>query len=324
MNTILEGILLLLLTAILQGSFAIFLGYYRVRFIYFWSIFVITALFLAPLITLTIFFPVAFPVLFSLPTLTMVLPVTFGAVWGVGLLLFGKSLRSNGIASTYTISTGTGIVLSTVLSLVFYKVVLPGRIIFLLLIAFLTLIIGISLSSKALLAKITKSRQSLYLALASGCLAPVLSMAFFFGNPIYQSAQKFHASPFLGSMLTWSVILFAACIPNILYLAFRAGTFPIRNDLRKYNKISLFAEVISGVLWFGGFILYETGPEQLGELGNAFGWVIVTCLSILIATYWGKWLGEWKNAKAFRYHMISLFFLFLGMGLIGLTLFLKK
>ena len=54
---------------------------------------------------------------------------------------------------------------------------------------------------------------------------------------------------------------------------------------------------LMSVIWIGSFILYGVGATRLGEWGTVIGWSVYLALSILAASAWGIFQGEWAGSS---------------------------
>jgi L-rhamnose-H+ transport protein len=77
--------------------------------------------------------------------------------------------------------------------------------------------------------------------------------------------------------------------------------------------------ISTGLLWFGGTILYGVGAASLGALGGIVGWPIFMILDIIVALFWGAVSGEWKSAsrRALAYCWIGIGVLLVSIGIIS-------
>ena len=76
---------------------------------------------------------------------------------------------------------------------------------------------------------------------------------------------------------------------------------------------------MTGLLWFGGTVLYGMGAASLGALGGIVGWPIFMTIDIIAALFWGAVSGEWKGAsrRALVYNWMGVGILLVAIAIIS-------
>lgn len=250
----------------------------------------------------------------------------FGALWGLGNLTFGLSVRYLGMGLGYAVALGFCMSFGTLLPPIYTglfgtqadaeklrsllttpsgHVVLLG--------------IGVCLAGIALcgLAGFRRDREQQALVrdasqgfrLGRGflvaTLAGILSACFAFGlaagKPIAQLAAGYGAREIFSNNATLVVILIGGLASNVvwcLFLNFRNKTFsdyvtgPI--SLRIAN--SLFC-LISGITWYLQFFFYGMGTTKLGPQYDFSSWSIHMAFIIVFSSLWGLLFQEWKGTR---------------------------
>jgi L-rhamnose-H+ transport protein len=251
------------------------------------------------------------------PMSAKLLAMLFGALWGIGGLTFGLSIRYLGIALGQSISLGFCAAFGTlippivagenlfgstagILTLVGVAICLAGIV-----------VIGYagSLKNKNLTEEERKAaikefalKKGLIIAVFAGVMSACFNYGFVTGMPINEVAREYGTNELFLSNPTLIFILLGGFITNIIvcgylniknktykdYFSVGAGTF--------FNNI--FFTFLAGLLWFLQFHFYGMGKSMLPESMMIFGWSILMALNIAISNIWGIVLKEWKGASA--------------------------
>lgn len=326
MNEIL-GFILVLIAGLSQGTFAIFFKYTSpLKWENFWGLYAIVALILGPVIFAFLLIPNFFRILPLVPVQLLFVPMLFGAIWGVGSVLFGISLIRIGLALTYTIVLGLVTIIGTVLPIFINNIHINVQAQYFLISGLIITLLGIILSGYAGvlrdgLGKFNKSLMVGFLvAVVSGIASSMLNVAFVSGGGIAKIAHTQGVSLANASSLIWVVVLFSGFLVNIgyvLYLLVKNKTVPL---YKKMTLKILLAIIAAGILWYMGFALFGLSANMLGKLGPSVGWAILISLSIVISNVWSIKFGEWKNSdKALNIQLKSLGLIIIGIVSIAIS-----
>src|SRR5258708_1038815 len=96
----------------------------------------------------------------------------------------------------------------------------------------------------------------------------------------------------------WRVTVRGGLVSNFLYWVWLLNKTRAWSGFREGNPSASWPLGIStGLLWFGGTVLYGMGAASLGSLGNIVGWPIFMTLDIIVGVFWGAVAGEVKGAR---------------------------
>jgi L-rhamnose-H+ transport protein len=96
----------------------------------------------------------------------------------------------------------------------------------------------------------------------------------------------------------WALTVTGGFVSNFLYCVYLLNKNHTWAVFREGNPSAYWPLGIStGLLWFGGTVLYGMGAASLGSLGNIVGWPIFMTLDIIVGLFWGAVSGEWKGAS---------------------------
>ena len=242
--------------------------------------------------------------------------IFFGALWGVGGLTFGLSIRYLGVALGQSISLGFCAAFGTLIPpIVKGENLLTTSSGILMLIGVATCIAGIAiigyagvLKNKGLSEEERKSavkefalKKGLLIAVFAGIMSAALSYSYEFGKPIDEASLASGINPLYQSNLTLAYALIGGFFTNFIYcfyLNIKNGT------IKDYVSVSgslflknLFFTFLAGFLWFLQFHFYGMGKSQLSAGVAVFAWSILMALNISFSNIWGIILKEWKGAS---------------------------
>ncbi len=341
--SILSGILLIALGAFSSGSFAVPFGKIKEwNWETYWMVFSFGAYILFPLTACLVFAPQFAQIITSTSTGTLTPVFLLGALYGVGNLSFGLTLRYLGLSLGYALSLGLMLGIGTLIPPAIdgrLSVMMQGRGGTLLILGIVIACVGIALSAWAGILKDKtvsdeKKQESIgEFNLIKGVMAAVLvgftgsamSLGFEQGNPMSDLAAKQGVDP-LFTMMPMMVILFAGTFFTTIGWCIYLGTK--NNSLKNYVRASssklltgnyLFG-LLAGLLWFSQFIVYGMGKSKMGPY-TFTSWGILMALTIAFATIWGLIRNEWKGApnKIYILMILSLIIIIASSILIGIS-----
>ena len=335
MNPI-EGILLIALGSIGAASF--YVPFKKVKlwaWESYWIVQGVAAWLIAPWLFAFVFLPAGelMPVIKDSPSSAKLMAMFFGALWGIGGLTFGLSIRYLGVALGQSIALGLCAAFGTLI-----PPIVAGDNLFSSTAGILT-VVGVSITiagiaiigyAGALKSKeMTEEEQraavkefalkkGLFIAVFAGIMSACFNFGFESGKPIEEVALAHGTNPLFQKNPTLIFILLGGFITNLIYcgyLNFKNGTY------RDYYTVTgqvllnnLFFTFIAGFLWFLQFHFFGMGSSRLPEGMAVFGWSILMALNIAISNIWGIFLNEWKgvNKKTIAILIIGIIILILS------------
>jgi L-rhamnose-H+ transport protein len=248
------------------------------------------------------------------PTSAKLLAMLFGALWGVGGLTFGLSVRYLGIALGQSIALGFCAAFGTLI-----PPIVAGENLFGSTAGILTLIgvaiclagitiIGYagSLKNKNLSEEERKAaikefalKKGLIIAVFAGIMSACFNYGFVTGQPINDVARQYGTNELFLSNPTLIFILLGGFITNFIYCAY----LNIKNKTGKdYFSVNagtflnnIFFTFLAGLLWFLQFHFFGMGKSMLPQAMAVFSWSILMALNIAFSNIWGIILKEWKG-----------------------------
>ena len=237
------------------------------------------------------------------------LTILFGALWGVGGLTFGLSMRYLGVALGQSIALGTCAGLGTLLEPLFtgHADSLTWPVI----VGVVVTLIGIGIlgvagamktrevddEAKKASVKDFNFGKGISVALLAGFMSACFAIGLGFGKELTWSAtpQIFKSLP-----ATFLVTLGGA-ITNLCYCFFQNSRNHTWSD---YSKGSVWGNnllfcALAGLLWYSQFFGLAVGKGFLAAAPVllAFSWCILQSLNVVFSNVWGIILKEWKGCS---------------------------
>ena len=339
MDSIIAGIAVILFGGILNGTFAVFLKYKNPwKWENFWLVYSTVAMVIVPFIWAWLVTPRFLEFLSALHFDSILYPMIFGTLWGIGSVLFGLSVERIGMGLSFTIIVGIATLIGTVTPLFLHNS-FPSLAVFSVLIIGLAVIIaGITISGLAGLLREKSlgiesqsdfSRSYFYglmIAGLSGIFSSMLNIGFAYGKGIGEIAKSFGAADANATLSIFVIVLFGGFIINAGYATFLLLKNKSANLYRNFKIAPWVGSVAAGLFWFGGNGgLYGIGTAYLGKLGTSVGFAVLLASSIIVGNFLGVFSGEWKKTnRALRLQLLSVFILAAGIAVISGALFVKS
>jgi L-rhamnose-H+ transport protein len=277
---------------------------------------------LAPWIFAYVTVPQLGAVLSNAPLNAVMNAMLFGALWGVGGLTFGLSMRFLGVAMGQSVALGFCAAFGTLAAPIIAGEDLLGTHQGLMTIIGVAIcvsgiaIVGYAgtLRSKSMSEDDRRNaikefalKKGLLIAILAGVMSACFSIGLTgiagkldAGNVIRDLAKALNTDPLFASNPTYIVVMFGGFLTNFvycMYLNYRNRTF------RDYVSVpapvllnNMVFCLIGGVLWYLQFFFFGMGSSKLPVGMLAFGWSILMALNILFSNVWGIILKEWKGA----------------------------
>jgi L-rhamnose-H+ transport protein len=240
----------------------------------------------------------------------------YGALWGVGGLTFGLTMRYLGIALGQSIALGLCAAIGTLV-----PPVLAGQNLFdsrsgiLIVIGVAISIVGIAiigyagaLKNKNLTIEERKAavkefalKKGILIAILSGIMSACFNFGLTAGDPLRVSALNAGANPLFAKNPVIMFVTLGGFVTNFIYCVF----LNIRNKTgMDYFKVTgsvlanniVFA-LIGGTLWYMQFFFMGMGESLLPAAMVAFAWSILMSMNIAFSNIWGIILREWKGVN---------------------------
>lgn len=244
--------------------------------------------------------------------------IGFGALWGVGGLTFGLSMRYLGVALGQSIALGTCSAFGTLIPALFFdkQDLLHGDGLILLLGVCITLV-GIAVigyagglraqnmteEQKKAAIKDFALTKGLLVALLAGVMSACFALGLSAGQPIADAAKSVGANDLFATLPTTLMVTLGGFFTNAVYClsqnAKNKSFTDYTSNSRKIWVNNLFFCSLAGLLWYSQFFGLSVGKSFLAEnaIMLAFSWSILMALNVTFSNVWGILLKEWKGVS---------------------------
>ena len=323
-------LVLVLFASIFQGSFGLGMKFMApLKWEAWWLVHATVAMLILPIVWALLVVPDLFGVIASAPNEALLIGALFGFLWGIGGIMFGKSIPYIGISLTYGIVMGVCSVVGSLIpffqienavNLPAFPYVMAGVVV---------MIIGVAITAYAGIQRDKISNKEggaainlkvgLVIALLSGILSALLNVGFVSAQPVGKVAEAAGAIARNSSLAIWVVVLAGAYLMNAGYaivLLFKNKSWS-SFSVPKSGKAYAWS-IGAAMLWFGALGVYGQGATLMGDMGPVIGWPILLGVSLIVSNVWAYLNKEWKNAsKPFAWLLVGLFVLILATVILG-------
>lgn len=255
-------------------------------------------------------------ILSASPPKTLALCFLFGALWGVGGLTFGLSVRYLGMSLGYALALGACAAFGTLVPPLL-KNELPGMMAKpdgqVVLLGVLMSLVGIAVcgragilkerelpdSSKKLTIKEFDFKKGFWVALFCGVMSACMSFGIEAGKPIADLAVEHKAPPLWQNGPIFIVIMAGGFMTNFIWcviLHFQNQSAPqyLKPQEGGSLPINYLFSVLAGTIWYLQFMFYGMGSTQLGRQFSFSSWTLHMAFIIIFSNIWGLLFHEWK------------------------------
>jgi L-rhamnose-H+ transport protein len=248
----------------------------------------------------------------------------FGALWGIGGLTFGLSMRYLGLSLGYALALGFCAAFGTLIPPIFtgqfasMAAAASGRIT---LAGVLVCLGGIAVCGQAGVAKerelsAAQKQQTIrefnfgkgvWVAVFAGVMSACMAFAIAAGKPIAALAIERGAPALWQNTPVFVVILAGGFTTNFLWCVTLSRRNHTARDYVRGGRASLaanyFFSALAGITWYLQFLFYGMGTTQMGRYDFS-SWTIHMAFIIVFSNLWGLHFREWKGASVRTHRLI--------------------
>ena len=326
---ILIPFLLVIIASFFQGSFGLGMKYMEpLKWEAWWIIHVTIAMIILPIAWAIMVVPNLFEVIGNAPNDAVFFGIFFGFLWGVGGILFGKSVPYIGLSLTYGIVMGLAASVGSIIPLLQVEDTFSNPATKYVIIAVIIMMVGVALTAKAGIERDkligdtndpSNMSKGIMIAVSCGVLSALLNVGFANATPVALEAEKMGALIRNSSLAAWVVVLMGAFLMNLGYallLLFKNNSWDSFNVPAAGNAYKW--AILAGLFWFAALGIYGQGSALMGTMGPIIGWPMLLGLSLIISNIWALRSGEWKDAKKpFQLMLVGLGIIIFASVLLG-------
>lgn len=259
---------------------------------------------------------------FSLSQLTPVF--LFGAMWGIGNINYGLTMRYLGMSMGIGIAIGITLVVGTLMT-----PLLQGRFVELFssaggrltLLGVLVALVGVGIVSRAgllkeramgIAAEEFNLKKGLVLAVMCGVFSAGMSFAMNAARPMHEAAAALGIDPLYVALPSYVVIMGGGALINLGYCIIRLATqstLSIKADFSVARPL-LFANIglslLGGTMWYLQFFFYAWGHARIPAQYDFISWMLHMSFYVLCGGLVGLMLKEWSNVGRRPVRVLSL------------------
>ena len=231
------------------------------------------------------------------------LTVVFGALWGIGGLTFGLSMRYLGVALGQSIALGTCAGLGTVLGPVALNMLYPGHGMLSTLTVSVIIGVVVTLAGIAIIG-VAGSMKSASLSddekktavkefnfpkgIVVALLCGLMSACFAIGLAVGGEIRYEGVDPMFETLPATLLVTLGGFVTNAVYCFFQ--------NSRIHNLVFC---LLAGALWYSQFFGLSLGKGFLAGSPAllAFAWCMLMALNVVFSNVWGIILKEWKGCS---------------------------
>ncbi|WP_368900260.1 L-rhamnose/proton symporter RhaT [Mixta calida] len=246
---------------------------------------------------------------FSLAQLTPVF--LFGAMWGIGNVNYGLTMRYLGMSMGIGIAIGITLVVGTLMT-----PLLQGRFMVLFsstggrmtLLGVLIALVGVAIVSRAgflkeralgISAEEFNLKKGLVLAVLCGIFSAGMSFAMDAAKPMHEAAAAAGINPLYVALPSYVVIMGGGALVNLAYCFIRLAVKPslsIRADFSLVKPLlgaNIAFAMLGGLMWYLQFFFYAWGHANIPAQYDFVSWMLHMSLYVLCGGIVGLLMKEW-------------------------------
>lgn len=262
----------------------------------------------------------------------------FGAMWGVGNVSYGLTMRYLGMSLGIGVAIGVTLVVGTLVPPLMHgqaAMLFTTRSGLITMTGVLVAVIGVGVVSWAGHQKELqlKGHQQefnvslgLTLAVLCGIFSSGMSFAIDAAQPMQAAALALHINPLYAALPSYVVIMGGGAAINFAYCFIRLAVLPqlsLRNDLRlpgpTLARNALLAST-GGIMWYLQFFFYAWGAANIPTHLSYVNWMLHMSIYVLCGSLVGLALGEWAevNNRSIRLLWAGVLVIIAAANLVGL------
>jgi len=239
----------------------------------------------------------------------------FGAMWGVGNVSYGLTMRYLGMSLGIGVAIGVTLVVGTLVPPLAHgqaAMLFTTRSGLITMSGVLVALIGVGMVSWAGHQKELQMKGhleefnvglGLSLAVLCGIFSSGMSFAIDAAQPMQTAALSLHINPLYAALPSYVIIMGGGAVINFAYCFIRLAVLPrlsLRNDLHlprpTLARNALLAST-AGIMWYLQFFFYAWGAANIPRHLSYVNWMLHMSIYVLCGSLVGLALGEWADVK---------------------------
>ncbi|MGA9668067.1 MAG: L-rhamnose/proton symporter RhaT [Terracidiphilus sp.] len=264
----------------------------------------------------------------------------FGAMWGVGNVSYGLTMRHLGISLGVGVAIGVTLTVGTLMPPLLHgqaAILFATRGGLLTLAGIVVALIGVAVVSYAGHQKEVQLsgelrefnlKLGLLLAVLCGIFSSGMAFAIDAAGPMKAAALALGVNPLYAALPSYVIIMGGGAVVNLSYCFIRLATLKrisIREDLSQPGGMLLKNGALAaagGIMWYLQFFFYAWGQANIPERLSYVNWMLHMSGYVLFAGLVGLALGEWAGvgSRPVRILWAGMLIIIAAANLVGLGL----
>ncbi|HEY6489525.1 MAG: L-rhamnose/proton symporter RhaT [Terracidiphilus sp.] len=239
----------------------------------------------------------------------------FGAMWGVGNVSYGLTMRHLGMSLGIGVAIGVTLIVGTLVPPLMHgqaATLFETRSGLFTMAGVLVALIGVAIVSYA---GHQKERQlqgeiqefnltlGLFLAVLCGIFSSGMSFAIDAAKPMEAAARHLGVNPLYAALPSYVFIMGGGAVVNLAYCFIRLGfvkKLSLREDLRQARPTLMRNAALAatgGIMWYLQFFFYAWGAANIPQHLSYVNWMLHMSIYVLCGGLVGLALGEWSEVE---------------------------
>ncbi len=275
----------------------------------------------------------------SMGTSLLLKVALFGAMWGIGNVNYGLTMRYLGMSLGIGIAIGVTLVVGTLIPPLMhgqFTMLFETRNGLLTMAGVLVALIGVAIVSYAGHQKEMETRGGeaeefnlglgLLLAVMCGIFSSGMSFAIDAAKPMEQAALHLGVNPLYAALPAYVCIMGGGAVINLSYCFVRLAALKklsLRADLAQPGDVlgkNAALAATGGIMWYLQFFFYAWGAANIPQNLSYVNWMLHMSIYVLCGALVGLALGEWKGvgSRPVRLLWFGIVVIILAANLVGL------
>jgi len=262
----------------------------------------------------------------------------FGAMWGIGNVSYGLTMRYLGMSLGIGIAIGVNLVIGTLVPPVIHgqaSTLFQTRSGLVSISGIAVALIGVAIVTWAGHLKETQMQGrlkefnigfGLMLALLCGIFSSGMSFAIDAAQPMREAAISLSVNPLYAALPSYVIIMGGGAIVNLAYCFGRLALLPrlsVREDLRQPGPVLMKNATLAatgGIMWYLQFFFYAWGAANIPQHLSFVNWMLHMSIYVLCGGLVGLVLGEWTGVhkRAVRLLWAGVSIIVIAANLVGI------
>lgn len=252
----------------------------------------------------------------SVDTTTLWTVALFGAMWGVGNVSYGLTMRYLGMSLGIGVAIGVTLIVGTLVPPIRHgqaAMLFTTRSGLITMSGVLVALIGVAIVSWAGHQKELQLKGhleefnvglGLLLAVMCGIFSSGMSFAIDAAQPMQDAALKLGVNPLYAALPSYVIIMGGGAVVNMAYCFIRLAVLPrlsLREDFHQPGPVLAKNAALAstgGIMWYLQFFFYAWGAANIPQDRSYVNWMLHMSIYVLCGALVGLALGEWGGVKS--------------------------